>query len=135
VKCGLSAFKAPNDQDLLYGPKWPQQRIDQWLREVLPLLFEFLDRRYPENAAPAYHWVLVRKSRQTQYVLQRTTITGEELEEAKGSNARKWQDHSIRIGEFYLIDRSQPVLTASKRLSIKFPLPWCGLASTMPLRG
>ncbi|KAJ7884583.1 hypothetical protein B0H14DRAFT_2564297 [Mycena olivaceomarginata] len=58
VKCGLSAFKAPNDQGLLYGPKWPQQRIDQWLREVLPLLFEFLDRRYPEDAAPAYHWVL-----------------------------------------------------------------------------
>ncbi|KAJ7904881.1 hypothetical protein B0H13DRAFT_2334535 [Mycena leptocephala] len=97
VKRGLSAFNTRNDKDLLFDPKLPQQRIDQWLREVLHLLFEFLDRRYPEDAAPAYHWVLVGKSRHTVYVLQRTIITGEELEEAKGLKAQKRPEHAIRI--------------------------------------
>ncbi|KAJ6603887.1 hypothetical protein B0H10DRAFT_2078524 [Mycena sp. CBHHK59/15] len=78
---------------------WTQQQLDQWLRKNLRLLFKFLDLRYPGNAAPGFHWVLLGKSLRKLYVKHRPQITGAEVSEAKGPAARKYTEHAVRIGE------------------------------------
>ncbi|KAJ7831619.1 hypothetical protein B0H14DRAFT_2592566 [Mycena olivaceomarginata] len=62
----------------------------------MPDVFLFLDHRYPEEA---YHWVLLNKDRLKLYVMKRP-ITGELLEEAKGSKSKPAAEHAIRIGGF-----------------------------------
>ncbi|KAJ7321579.1 hypothetical protein DFH08DRAFT_1033489 [Mycena albidolilacea] len=103
VSCGLSAFKTQDKEDLLFSPKWMQQQIDEWFQTVFPRLFKFLDRRHRDEIL---HWVLVRKSGHMQYVMQRSTFIGEELEEAKGSKARRWPEYSIRIATKHKIPAS-----------------------------
>ncbi|KAJ7456378.1 hypothetical protein B0H11DRAFT_1925702 [Mycena galericulata] len=65
-KNGLAAFTTLDGQDLA---------------------FNFLDLRYPENAVPKFHWMLVGKANRKLYIIGRPRITGAELNEAKGPTA------------------------------------------------
>ncbi|KAK7034154.1 hypothetical protein R3P38DRAFT_2433138, partial [Favolaschia claudopus] len=59
---------------------------------------EYLDRRYPEEAEEAsqFHWVLLGKSKQSLYVVNRT-VTGVLLDEVKGPAGRNYKEHVVRI--------------------------------------
>ncbi|KAJ6491341.1 hypothetical protein C8R47DRAFT_1070889 [Mycena vitilis] len=98
----LAVFKMKTDdggsKDLEFGLEWNQKRIDKWFRQLLPLLFSFLDSRYPENALPGkFHWFLLGKDNRTLYVIDREIITGAELDANKGQTARKYSEHAIRF--------------------------------------
>lgn len=108
-KYGLVAFNTMDGTDLYFNIACTQARIDKWLRELFPLLFEFLDGRYPENVAPGYHWILLAKAQRDLYVMDRPNITGAELDVAKGQAARKWLEHAVRIGKFQV--RTEELLT------------------------
>ncbi|KAK7007964.1 hypothetical protein R3P38DRAFT_1623314 [Favolaschia claudopus] len=93
---GLTAFETRDEGNLEFTRlDWSQKEIDTWLREVLPLLFEYLDRCYAEDATE-FHWVLLSKSKQTLFALDRK-VTGELLDEVKGAVGRNYKEHSIRI--------------------------------------
>ncbi|KAJ7078996.1 hypothetical protein C8R44DRAFT_863019 [Mycena epipterygia] len=103
----LAAFKTPlTHEDLQFGLDWSQQRIDKWLRETFSLLFEFLDLRYPEDALPGYHWVVLGKHQRSLYVMHRPKINGELLNEAKGPVARNYMEHAVRIATKHKIPTS-----------------------------
>ncbi|KAJ7731741.1 hypothetical protein B0H16DRAFT_1468913 [Mycena metata] len=95
-KFGVVAFETRSADSLEFGIKWSQKQIDKWLREILPLAFEFLDKRYPKDIE-GYHWTLVRKHGKQVFVMHRTNTTGQELEEAKGPATRKWMEHAVRV--------------------------------------
>lgn len=96
----LAVFKTLTNENLQFGVDWTQKQIDKWLRDLFPLLFEFLDHRYPENAVPGkFHWVLLGKAQRALYVMNRPLINGELLNEAKGPVARNYMEHAVRIGE------------------------------------
>ncbi|KAF7359695.1 hypothetical protein MVEN_00693900 [Mycena venus] len=99
LKHHLAVLKMCEDKTLEFGLDWNQSQIDKWLRQLLPLLFEFLDARYPDVIPPNFHWALLGKDQRTLYLMERKTITGAELDQAKGPTARKFHDHVLRIGE------------------------------------
>jgi hypothetical protein len=90
--------KNEDGKEIVFKKTWDHQRIDKWVRGLMPDVFHFLDHRYPENARPAYHWVLLNKDRLKLYVMKRP-ITGELLEEVKGLKSKTAGEHAIRIGE------------------------------------
>ncbi|KAJ7508165.1 hypothetical protein B0H11DRAFT_2218162 [Mycena galericulata] len=105
-KNGLAAFTTLDGEDLTFNVNWTQERIDRWLRKTFSLLFQFLDLRYPENAAPKFHWMLVGKANRKLYIIGRPRITGAELNEAKGPTARNYLEHHIRIATKHKIPSS-----------------------------
>lgn len=100
LKHKLAALRTPDKQEIEFALEWKQKRVDKWFRELIPKLFEFMDARYPENAPPELHWVLLGKHQRTVFVKNRPDITGEELEDAKGPANRNHKDHIVRIGEY-----------------------------------
>ncbi|KAF8173212.1 hypothetical protein K438DRAFT_1981060 [Mycena galopus ATCC 62051] len=80
----LAAVKNEDRKEITFKKTWDQQRIDKWVRGLLLDVFHFLDHHYPENAQPAYHWVLLNKDRLKLYVMKRP-IMGELLEEVKAT--------------------------------------------------
>ncbi|KAK6971964.1 hypothetical protein R3P38DRAFT_3138412 [Favolaschia claudopus] len=92
---GLTAFETRDEGNLEFQLGWSQKEVDTWLREVLPLLFEYLDRCYPDDAAE-FHWVLLGKSKQTLFAMDRK-VTGELLDEVKGAAGRGYREQTIRI--------------------------------------
>ncbi|KAJ7751392.1 hypothetical protein B0H16DRAFT_1840655 [Mycena metata] len=96
----LAVFKTRDNEELLYDATWEQARIDKWLHQLMPMVFEFLDTRYPEEGvASAYHWLLLGKEQRRLYVMDRDTITASDLTEAVGSTKRPPHEHVLRIGE------------------------------------
>lgn len=98
LKYKLVVFKTREDKELQFSPDWDQKRIDKWFRDLFPLLFEYLDYRYPGDAASGYHWVLLGKDQRTLFLMDRERITGAELNESKGPTRRKFTEHVVRFG-------------------------------------
>ncbi|KAK7037120.1 hypothetical protein R3P38DRAFT_3263088 [Favolaschia claudopus] len=92
---GLTAFETRDEGNLEFQLGWSHKEVDTWLREVLPLLFEYLDRCYPDDAAE-FHWVLLGKSKHTLFAMDRK-VTGELLDEVKGAAGRGYREQTIRI--------------------------------------
>ncbi|KAJ7020430.1 hypothetical protein C8F04DRAFT_1144145 [Mycena alexandri] len=94
----LAVFKTRENKELLYDPTWEQARIDKWLRQLMPMLFEFLDTRYPEEGvASALHWLLLGKEQRSLYVMDRETITASDLTAAVSGGKRPSHEHVLRI--------------------------------------
>ncbi|KAJ7727447.1 hypothetical protein DFH07DRAFT_782495 [Mycena maculata] len=113
LKYGLAVLKMSDGQPLEFAKEWKQKRIDKWFRELAPVVFEFLDIRYPESTPPALHWKLLGKAQRTVFTMNCPDITGAELDEAKGLAGRKSQEHTVRIG----------MLTESLSLATKHKIP------------
>ncbi|KAJ7710107.1 hypothetical protein B0H14DRAFT_3022348 [Mycena olivaceomarginata] len=101
----LAAVKNEDGKEIVFKKTWDHQRIDKWVRGLMPDVFRFLDHRYPENAHPAYHWVLLNKDRLKLYVMK-CPITGELLEEVKGLKSKTAGEHAIRIATKHKISSS-----------------------------
>ncbi|KAK6966696.1 hypothetical protein R3P38DRAFT_3245548 [Favolaschia claudopus] len=67
---GLTAFETREDTILEFGLQWSKEEIDAWLRQA--------------EEASEFHWVLLGKSKQSLYVVNRT-VTGVLLDEVKGT--------------------------------------------------
>lgn len=87
------------DQVLTYEITWDLQEIDDWMRSLFPKAFEWLDARWGVPEAGELHWVLLQKSRQRLYILDRPQMTGDDLREAQRVPGRGWEDHTLRIGK------------------------------------
>ncbi|KAJ7897448.1 hypothetical protein B0H13DRAFT_2337876 [Mycena leptocephala] len=85
----LARKKDRECSELGFGVGWEMKEIDEWLRELFPELFEYLDIIYGSGE---YHWVLVKKDRFSLFAMRCDTFTGDDLVEAKGSAARGWHD-------------------------------------------
>ncbi|KAK6969265.1 hypothetical protein R3P38DRAFT_2576566, partial [Favolaschia claudopus] len=93
---GLTSFETRDEGNLEFQLGWSYKEVDTWLREVLPLSFDYLDRCYPDDAAE-FHWVLLGKSKQTLFAMDRK-VTGELLDEVKGAAGRGYREQTIHIG-------------------------------------
>ncbi|KAF7334185.1 hypothetical protein MVEN_02324700 [Mycena venus] len=105
LSSGLAVLKTREGDALMFKKDWDQARIDKWLRTLFPYVFEFLDARYPDDAAPGYHWVLTNKDGRALFVMRRP-IDGDLLDQVKGSSSRKLTEHAIRIATKHKIPAS-----------------------------
>ncbi|KAJ6623232.1 hypothetical protein B0H10DRAFT_2213621 [Mycena sp. CBHHK59/15] len=94
LKCKLVISKTRDDKELEFSLAWDQKQIDKWFRMLFPILFEYLEYRYPGDRD---HWVLLGKDQRKLFVMDRASITGAELDESKGPANRKFTDHVLRI--------------------------------------
>lgn len=119
IRYRLAVVKTRDGQTLEFALEWSQESIDQWIREQVPVLFEFLDLRYLEDSGPnSFHWVLLSKSQRKLFAMNRPHITGEEVDQAKGPANWKPKEHTVRIGEsqFSLCRRDRQISdVATKR--------------------
>ncbi|KAJ7180883.1 hypothetical protein C8R46DRAFT_1028281 [Mycena filopes] len=106
-KYQLAVFKTQDDKDIVYDPTWKQTRIDKWFRQLLPLLFEFLDAQYPAEVVSSVHWILLGKAQRKLFVMDRDTISGVDVAEAIGSSKRPLQEHILRIATKHKIPFAQ----------------------------
>ncbi|KAF7371908.1 hypothetical protein MVEN_00048500 [Mycena venus] len=105
LSSGLAVLKTREGGVLTFKKDWDQARIDKWFRTLFPYVFEFLDARYPEDAAPGYHWVLMNKDGRALFVMRRP-IDGDLLDQVKGSSSKKLTEHAIRIATKHKIPAS-----------------------------
>jgi hypothetical protein len=98
---GLLMVKDPKGGDLEFGEEWSQKAIDKWVRRLFPKVFEWLDIHFgcPDQDENKYQWVLLQRDRADLFIVQRDTITGDDLRDVMGTVGRRWQDQCIRIGE------------------------------------
>ncbi|KAH0836374.1 hypothetical protein J3R83DRAFT_7952 [Lanmaoa asiatica] len=85
---------------------WTAKDIDSWLRRLLPKPFEWLDVHLGKLDEGSFHWVLLSSERKRYFVLRHTTITGKELDEAKGSVERKFTTFSVVVAPCTMIPKS-----------------------------
>ncbi|KAF7341470.1 hypothetical protein MVEN_01884300 [Mycena venus] len=105
LSSGLAVLKTREGGVLTFKKDWDQARIDKWFCTLFPYVFEFLDARYPEDAAPGYHWVLTNKDGRALFVMRRP-IDGDLLDQVKGSSSKKLTEHAIRIATKHKIPAS-----------------------------
>ncbi|KIJ63931.1 hypothetical protein HYDPIDRAFT_40602 [Hydnomerulius pinastri MD-312] len=105
VQYGL-LVREDEGKDLEFLVSWNMDAIDIWLRRLLPKPFQWLDARCGLPLAGEYHWVLLGSDRQRYFVVSRTTTTGKDLDQAKGTTGRKYTTHSVVIAPRRLIPRS-----------------------------
>jgi hypothetical protein len=100
-KQGLLLSKDHKGGDLEFGITWSQKAIDKWVRALFPKAFEWLDIRFghPHQDVNMYQWLLLQKDRSDLFIVDRETISGEDLRDVMVTTGRKWQDRCVRIGE------------------------------------
>ncbi|TFY81330.1 hypothetical protein EWM64_g2679 [Hericium alpestre] len=97
--CHMSEGGVP----LQYSQEWKMQRINDFVRQLLPNLLNYLDARYGVPKEGESHWRLLKKQQRKLVLIDRTTITGVELTNAKGSSGRNWIGCIIHIVPRYEI--------------------------------
>jgi hypothetical protein len=83
---------------LWFCEEWNNERLDEWLREILPKPFSFLDSEYgaPMDAKKR-HWRLLESSRK-RLKKHRSVADGYAFKEVKGTAAKAWTEYKIYIG-------------------------------------
>lgn len=89
--------------DLEFKESWNQKAVDQYLRQLFPKAFEWLDTHQGVPKDGEYQWVLVGKDRNRVYVVQKSLITGDEVNYYKGTKGRNYREAWVRIGEHYSV--------------------------------
>jgi hypothetical protein len=99
IQHGL-AVEAGVARSLEFMESWSQKAVDQWLRDMLPKPFEWLDARFglPDVENGEVHWVLLQRDQRRLFVVERNPTTGAELSRAKGTAARNPAQWNVRIG-------------------------------------
>ncbi|KAG9309790.1 hypothetical protein JVU11DRAFT_10166 [Chiua virens] len=87
-----------DEQPIEFRISWTTTDIDLWLRRLLPKPFQWLDAHLGRPDEGSFHWVLLSSERKRYFRLRRTTITGKELDEVKGTTGRKFTSFSVIIG-------------------------------------
>ncbi|KAF8592701.1 hypothetical protein K439DRAFT_1610456 [Ramaria rubella] len=75
---------------LKFFQEWSNLRIDEWLRDLFPEVFAFLDEAYPDPG-PQRHWCLL-KSSHNKLSKHKAIAEGLDLDEAKGVKGRPWSE-------------------------------------------
>jgi hypothetical protein len=100
IQHGL-AVEAGVAKSLEFMESWSQKAVDQWLRDLLPKPFEWLDARFghPDIESGEVHWVLLQRDQRHLFAVKRNPTTGAELSRAKGTAARNPSQWNVRIGK------------------------------------
>jgi hypothetical protein len=93
-KAGLSVSK----DNLEISIQWMQSEIDDWLRTLFPLVFQWLDTRWGKPESGRFHWALLQKSYSRLIVLDRPAMTGKDLFLVRGAAGKSFMLHTIYIG-------------------------------------
>lgn len=97
---GMIVHKGKTGKDLQFEKDMTEEEVDQWLRELFPLPFEFLDLMYPNDIDQGLrHWALLEKHRFKITVVQCKSTDGRELSSSKGNGSRPWAEYAVRFGE------------------------------------
>ncbi|KAF8532465.1 hypothetical protein JB92DRAFT_997079 [Gautieria morchelliformis] len=82
---------------LWFCEEWNNERLDEWLREILPKPFSFLDNEYGVPAdAKKRHWRLLESSRK-RLKKHRSVADGYAFKEVKGTAGKAWTEYKIYI--------------------------------------
>ncbi|KAF8505007.1 hypothetical protein JB92DRAFT_3122826 [Gautieria morchelliformis] len=76
-KAGFAIFGSPGELEL--SNQWSHRKLDEWLREMLPIAFEYMDEVAKDGVPDGYDFV-----------------------DAKGGKSKGWQDSKL-----YLVSRKQ----------------------------
>jgi len=87
---------AKKDGDITFYKSWDYKHIENWLRDLFPEAFAYLDRY--DNASEPLWWLL--KVKRTNMNLHRSRPTGMDLGDAKGPANRPWDEGAIYIGAY-----------------------------------
>lgn len=96
IKYGLATDRN-GAEALEFSTAWSQRELDDWFRSLLPKAFQWLDDNFSDDDEP-FCWVLVQKSRNELFIVERMEITGSDISQAKGSSGRAYTDYQIRLG-------------------------------------
>ena len=94
------------DNAIEFKESWNEEKIDRFLRRIFAPVFQYLDGRFgkPENGK--CQWALVQKSYSKVFLLERESVTGEDLYQSQGSTSKRgYKDCSLRFG----LNISQPI--------------------------
>ncbi|TFK53217.1 hypothetical protein OE88DRAFT_1643873 [Heliocybe sulcata] len=81
---------------LPYGIKWSSKAIDNWLCNLLPNPFEYLDAHYGIPEEGVYHWKLCIKSRKKLAVVERTgKYTGQDMFVVRGGPGKNSDNYAV----------------------------------------
>ncbi|KAF8531041.1 hypothetical protein JB92DRAFT_2854714 [Gautieria morchelliformis] len=89
AKLGYAAIGSRNQYK--FGDSWDVDRIDQWLRETLPLPFEQLDIAAADLPDHKHQWRLL-KTRRSHLELHHEMPDGYDVKSVKGCKSKGWQD-------------------------------------------
>ena len=91
------AVTAHEAGDYWFRTEWSNKRIDQWLREIFPRVFCWLDTRYGVPKEPERHWHLL-KSYRNRLKKDHATPSGLDLNHMKGTPGKPWSESKLYIG-------------------------------------
>ncbi|KZT30303.1 hypothetical protein NEOLEDRAFT_324178 [Neolentinus lepideus HHB14362 ss-1] len=87
--------------------EWSSPAIDEWLRRLLPLPFNYLDARYGFPEEGQYHWRLLSRSRSIVDVVERPgDITGRDMFMVRGGPGKNHDDYVVHFCSAKRIPRS-----------------------------
>jgi hypothetical protein len=103
VKLGFATIG--NKGDLKFGNEWNTKRIDEWLQDLLPVVFEWLDILSDDQDEGKYPWQLLKANR-SRLQLHHELPDRYDVLDAKGSKSKGWQDSKLFFGKsITLIDQ------------------------------
>ncbi|KAF8503160.1 hypothetical protein JB92DRAFT_2833419 [Gautieria morchelliformis] len=96
-KAGFPIFGSPGE--LEFSNQWSHRKLDEWLREMLPIAFEYMDEVAKDGGEVT--WRLLKASR-SRLSLHREVPDGYDFVDAKGGKSTGWQDSKL-----YLVSRKR----------------------------
>ncbi|EPQ57573.1 hypothetical protein GLOTRDRAFT_137872 [Gloeophyllum trabeum ATCC 11539] len=64
--------------------EWSMQAIDNWLHDLFPEVFAYMDARYGSPEEGCYHWALLTRNRQRLIAVCKSEVTGTDLHKVRG---------------------------------------------------
>ena len=91
------AVRATQDREIKFGRNWSAERCDQWLRELLPVPFEYNDNRNEASGVTtkSAFVLLGREQKKLTVVAIRRPPSGQEFFDFKGRSRAGIQDSKI----------------------------------------
>ena len=99
--CQLLVTKTTDGSTLRFNPKWGRPALDDWFRGLFPQAVSYMDEKYGvrnNRNNSGSHWELLRRKHSTLCLVRAKNISGESLEEFKGSEGRPKSKYRVCLG-------------------------------------
>ncbi|KAF8526717.1 hypothetical protein JB92DRAFT_3108133 [Gautieria morchelliformis] len=97
LQAGFAIFSSPGELEC--SNQWSHQKLDEWLREMLPIAFEYMYEVAKDGGEVTWHLL---KASHLRLCLNNEVPNRYDFVDAKGGKSKGWQDSKI-----YLVSRKQ----------------------------